>query len=131
MKSSENVLSMSFEKIFRFDKKIRYCGVIDEKGGLVVGSMRNGLQSLEPESEDKKLFGQIAVAVGMDRRSDKYFGKTRCIVILKEKVAFFIYTLSNLKNIVLVVESSMSVTKMRKLGELIDTTDWSFAGQLR
>ncbi len=127
----ENVLSMSFEKIFRFDKKIRYCGIIDEKGELVAGNMRKGLQSLEPESEDKKLFAQIALAVGMNRGWDRYFGKTMCIVILKEKVSFFIFTLSNLKSIVLVVDSSMSVAKTRKLGELIDTSDWSFAGQLQ
>ncbi len=54
------------EKIFRFDKKIRYCGIIDEKGDLIAGSMRKGLQSLEPESEDKKLFAQIALVVGME-----------------------------------------------------------------
>lgn len=108
---------------FRFDKRIRYCGLIDEKGTLISGSLRKGITSLEPESEAPRLLSQIAIAVAMDRNWNKFFGRTKALVIFKEKVSIFIYSLSNFKAIILAVEPDFPMRKMKKLGEVIGTSD--------
>lgn len=45
------------------------------------------------------------------------------MVIFKEKVGIFIYSLSNFKAIILAVEPDFPMRKMKKLGEVIDTSD--------
>jgi hypothetical protein len=112
------------EQILKFDKGIRYCCVVDQEGKILEGKGREDLVSLEPESEDKRLFAQISIAVGMDKSWDKYFGSTQCIVIAKEKINIFVYPLSDLRSIVIATEPDLAVSKLRQLGQLVDTTDF-------
>jgi hypothetical protein len=116
-----------FDSIFRFDKGIRYCGVIGHNGRLIDGRARENLVSLEPESQDQRLFLQIAVATGMDRSWDKYFGATKCIVIAKEKVNIFLFAISDHRTIMIATEPNLPVWKLRKLGQVVDTTDFGIS----
>ncbi len=113
----------AFNRIFKFDKRIRYCGAIDQKWNLIAGTLRKGIESLEPELEDSKLFLNIALLVSMDRSWDRYFGRTKVLVIVKEKVTIFIYSLSSLRAILLAVEPDFPITKLNKLGEILDTSN--------
>ncbi len=112
-----------FEKFFALDKRIRFSGLVDPKGILVGESgMRKDLQSLEPEGEDRRLYVQLALAASMDRTWDKYYGKTRALVILKEKVIIFVYSLPNLHTLVVAAEPDLPITKMRKLRDLVEAS---------
>jgi hypothetical protein len=113
-----------FKPIFEFDKGIRYCGVIGHNGRLIEGRARENLVSLEPESQDQRLFLQIALAIGMDRSWDKYFGATKCIVIAKEKINIFLFAISDQRSIIVATEPDLPVSKLRKLGQVVDTTDF-------
>ena len=118
-------------RVLSFHKKIRYCGLVDEKGAVVAGSMRKGLASLEPNSEDARLFVQISLAVGMDQGWNRYFGRTRIIAILKEKVAIFIFSLPDNRAVVVATEPDLPISKMKKLGELIDTSSFEVSGKFQ
>src|SRR2546428_14175904 len=118
-------------RVLSFHKKIRYCGLVDEKGAVVAGSMREGLASLEPNSEDARLFVQISLAVGMDQGWNRYFGRTRIIAILKEKVAIFIFPLPDNRAVVVATEPDLPISKMKNLGELIDTSSFEVSGKFR
>jgi hypothetical protein len=116
-----------FKRIFALDKKIRYCGVIDGKGVLISGTMRKNLKSLEPESEDTQLFLHIALAVSMDKSWDKYFGRTRSITIMKEKLSLYIYSLADSRAVIIATEPTLPMAKSAKLGEIVDTADFGIS----
>jgi hypothetical protein len=112
----------ALDRVLGFDRKIRYCGLVDEKGKVVAGRMREGTESLQPGAEDERLFIQISLAVSMDRSWDRFFGRTSAIAIMKEKVAIFIFALPDTRAVVVATEPDLAIAKMKKLGELVDTS---------
>ena len=112
-----------FEQIFAFDKRVRFCALIDEKGKIVRSNSREKLKSLNPETEDSRLFSQIGLAVMMDRGWDRYFGRTKAIVIAKEKVSILIYSLADLKSVVVAIEPDFPMSRIGEIGELIDVSE--------
>src|SRR5712692_5658106 len=112
-----------FDQIFAFDKRVRFCALIDEKGNVVSSKSRQNLTSLNPESEDKRLFSQIGLAVLMDRGWDRFFGKTKAIVIAKEKVSILIYSLADLRAVVVAIEPDFPMARISEIGEVIDVCE--------
>jgi hypothetical protein len=115
--------STGFDLIFAFDKRVRFCALIDEKGNVAKSKSRQNLTSLNPENEDKRLFSQIGLAVLMDRGWDRYFGKTKAIVISKEKVSILIYSLADLKAVVVAIEPDFPMSRIGEIGEIIDVCE--------
>ena len=56
------------------DAKIRFAGVINERGRLVAGGMKVGVEPLENEKDDEMLFMELALRVKMRREFDKQLG---------------------------------------------------------
>ncbi len=112
-----------FDQIFAFDKRVRFCALIDEKGNVVSSKSRQNLTSLNPETEDKRLFSQIGLAVLMDRGWDRFFGKTKAIVIAKEKVSILIYSLADLRAVVVAIEPDFPMARISEIGEVIDVCE--------
>src|SRR5712692_8759466 len=112
-----------FDQIFAFDKRVRFCALIDEKGNVVSSKSRQNLTSLNPETEDSRLFSQIGLAVMMDRGWDRFFGRTKAIVIAKEKVSILIYSLADLRAIVVAIEPDYPMARIGEIGELIDVCE--------
>ena len=65
-------------KVSRVDPKIRFSGLINNKGRLVAGGMVGSVKSLEDEKEDEMLFMELALRVKMRQEFDKDFGKVTC-----------------------------------------------------
>jgi hypothetical protein len=118
-KSSAN----DFSQIFGFDKRVRFCALIDEKGNMVSSKARPNLTSLNPEAEDKRLFAQIGLAVVMDRGWDRFFGKTKAIVISKEKVSILIYALADMRAVIVAIEPDFPMARISEIGEVIDVCE--------
>ncbi len=112
-----------FDQIFAFDERVRFCALIDEKGNVVRSRSRQNLTSLNPETEDKRLFSQIGLAVLMDRGWDRFFGKTKAIVIAKEKVSILVYSLADLRAVVVAMEPSFPMSRIGEIGEVIDVCE--------
>ena len=112
-----------FDQIFAFDERVRSCALIDEKGNVVSGKSRPNLTPLNPETEDRRLFSQIGLAVLMDRGWDRFFGKTKAIVISKEKVSILIYSLADLRAVVVAIEPDFPMARIGEIGELIDVCE--------
>ncbi len=63
------------KKIQELDSKIRFAGVINERGRLVAGGMREGISSLEQQRDSEMIFMELALRVKMRREFDKQLGK--------------------------------------------------------
>lgn len=62
------------ESILSIDPKIRFAGVINERGRLVAGGMRENVEPLETEKDDEMIFMELALRVKMRKEFDKQLG---------------------------------------------------------
>ena len=56
------------------DVKIRFAGVINERGRLVAGGMKENIEPLENEKDDEMIFMELALRVKMRKEFDKQLG---------------------------------------------------------
>ena len=63
------------KKIQELNSKIRFVGVINERGRLIAGGMKEGISSLEQQRDSEMIFMELALRVKMRREFDKQLGK--------------------------------------------------------
>ncbi len=73
------------ENIKNLDSKIRFAGVINERGRVVAGGMKEGVKPLESEKDDEMLFMELALRVKMRKEFDRQLGKVKFSMSLREK----------------------------------------------
>ncbi|MDH3191928.1 MAG: hypothetical protein OEM18_04505 [Nitrosopumilus sp.] len=56
------------------DPKIRFVGVVNERGRLVAGGMKESVTPLENEKDDEMIFMELALRVKMRKEFDKQLG---------------------------------------------------------
>ena len=101
------------------NKAIRFCGIVKE-GKMVVGGMRKGIKSLEPQSLDEKLMTQLSILIGADKGWDDYLGKTDYFLIRKSKINLVLFPIRNLRGVLVSTERSFSSGKMDSIRKVID-----------
>lgn len=74
------------KEVFELDEKIRSARIINEKGRLVAGGMRQGLASLEDSKKDEMLFMELSLRVKMRHEFDEEFGKVEFSLSYRGKV---------------------------------------------
>ncbi len=81
---------MNYEKICKnvmeLDPKIRFAGIINEKGRLFAGGMRDGLKSLEDSRDDEMLYMELVLRAKMRREFDKVLGPVQFAMSYREKI---------------------------------------------
>lgn len=73
------------ESIFTIDPKIRFVGVINERGRLVAGGMKENVEPLESEKDDEMIFMELALRVKMRKEFDKQLGPVNFAMASRER----------------------------------------------
>ncbi len=93
------MLEVRWDKIttemFKFDRRIRFAGILDSSGRIIAGGMKKGIPSLEPQSEDLRLIANITIQLSQDKSWDKYFGKVQFTYIKREKLNILTFYLGS------------------------------------
>ena len=71
--------------ILAADHKIRFVGVINERGRLVAGGMKDNLEPLESEKDDEMLYMELALRVKMRKEFDKQLGCVNFAMASRER----------------------------------------------
>jgi len=82
-------------QVFKYDRRVRYAGILDDTGRVVAGGMRKGILSLEPASEDLRLMANLTIQIGTDKTWDQYFGRIQYTFVKREKVNMLIFGVGN------------------------------------
>lgn len=82
-------------EIKELDPKIRFTGVINERGRLVAGGMKEGIEPLESEKEDEMLFMELALKAKMRKEFDKQLGLVNFAMALREKAIAMSFPVGN------------------------------------
>ncbi len=67
------------------DPKIRFAGVINNRGRLVAGGMKENVEPLENEKDDEMIFMELALRVKMRKEFDKQLGKVNFALASRER----------------------------------------------
>ena len=98
------------EKIIKIDSKVRFVAIIDLKGNIVEGIMKEGKTSLESQKEEEHFCKQVAERRKMRKGFDKTLGKVRYVHVEREKVTqLVVYTAKY--TVFVTVEPELSITK--------------------
>ena len=73
-------------EVFALDEKIRSARIINGRGKLVAGGMREGLKSLEDAKKDEMLFMELSLRVRMRHEFDEEFGTVEFSLSYRGKV---------------------------------------------
>ena len=73
------------DSILSVDPKIRFVGVINERGRLVAGGMRDNVEPLESEKDDEMIFMELALRVKMRKEFDKQLGSVNFALASRER----------------------------------------------
>ncbi len=95
----ENQNKDKFEKlcddVFKIDKKIRSVRVINNKGKLEAGGMREGLKALEDSKKDEMLFMELSLRVRMRHEFDEEFGPVEFSLSYRGKIVVYSFPMKD------------------------------------
>ena len=74
------------EQVFKIDEKIRSARVINNKGKLIAGGMRQGLKALGDAKKDEMLFMELSLRVRMRHEFDEEFGPVEFSLSYRGKI---------------------------------------------
>lgn len=74
------------ETIRKLDPKIRFVGLINDKGHLIAGGMAQGKKALEDTKKDEMLYMELALRVKMRQEFDEELGPVRFAMSYRDKV---------------------------------------------
>jgi len=107
MPENKTELEVLCDKVFKIDNMIRSVRVINTKGKLEVGGMREGLVALESFKKDEMLFMELALRVRMRHEFDEEFGPVEFSLSYRGKIIVFSFPLKG--DMVLMVTSERQV----------------------
>ena len=73
------------DSIISIDPKVRFAGVINERGRLVAGGMKENVEPLENEKDDEMIFMELALRVKMRKEFDKQLGSVNFAMASRER----------------------------------------------
>ena len=102
------------EKIVNLDSHMRFAAIIDLKGNIIDGIMKEGKTSLESQRQEEHFCKQVADRRKMRQEFDKSLGKVRYVHVEREKVTqFVIYT--KRKTLFVTIEPELSIARKMKI----------------
>ena len=82
------------DQIKKLDK-IRFAGVINERGKLIEGGLKDGVIPLSSERDDEMLFMELVLRVKMRQEFDKQLGKVKFAMALRDRVLEMSFPIDN------------------------------------
>ena len=108
-------LSVLCNGIFEVDEKIRFVGIIDQMGKLVVGNMKKGLPSLERDDGSIRLYLGYAINNMLRRDFDNVFGKVLYTFSERDKIKLLTVPMDNYLLLVSIDKLSDHVKLINKI----------------
>jgi hypothetical protein len=92
------------DQIRKLDPKIRFAGIINERGRLIEGGMKSGLTTFSSAKDDEMLFMELVLRVKMRQEFDTQLGKVKFAMALRDKVLEMSFPID--KHVLFVVSES-------------------------
>lgn len=92
---SQSVLDSMCDEILDFDPKIRFVGIISDKGKLLAENKRNGMETYVDPKDQEVLLMEIALGVRMRREHDIKLGPVDFTISHGSKIVSMTFPFGN------------------------------------
>ena len=99
------------KKVMDLDQKIRFVGMINEKGRLFAGGMKEGVKSLEDTRDDEMMYMQLVLRAKMRREFDKVLGPVEFALSHREKITMMSFPMKDYV-LLLSAEKGIDISKI-------------------
>ncbi|NND87422.1 MAG: hypothetical protein HKM23_08930 [Nitrosopumilus sp.] len=120
IKQKVDLLDM-VQQILKLDPKMRFAAIIDPKGNIREGIMKEGKTNLKSQKEEEHFCKQVAQRRSMRKEFDESLGKVRYVHVEREKVSqMVVYTKKNIVYFTMEPEIPINtklrlITKIKKI----------------
>jgi len=102
------------DKVKNLDVKIRFAGIINGRGILVAGGLKQGVEPLEHKKEDEMLFMELALRVKMRKEFDKQLGRVNFAMASRKRSLMMSVPIHEEDVLYLVAEPDINYKKIAK-----------------
>ena len=100
------------QNIIKLDPKMRSARLINSRGHLTAGGMKEGLLSLEAQKQDEMMFMELALRVRMRHEFDGEFGEVHFSMSYRDKVIVMSFPLNDDDVLLLSCEKDIDFGKL-------------------
>jgi hypothetical protein len=100
------------DKVFKIDDKIRSARIINNKGKLEAGGMREGLKALEDSKKDEMLFMELSLRVQMRHEFDEEFGPVEFSLSYRGKIIVISFPMKENRVLLVTTERQVDLGKV-------------------
>lgn len=119
METNRSIFGAKATKVLSFDRNIRSVVLLSSDGKVMVEFNRPGTVPLEPPSETETVYMKATIAVSMTTPMDRYHGRIKTAILVKEKITIIGYNL--MARIMLIsADPGFKLHRVEELGQLID-----------
>lgn len=83
------------QSILDLEKKIRFAGVINQRGRLVAGGMKENVKPLENQKDDEMIFMELALRIKMRKEFDKQLGPVNFAMASRQRALAMSFLLND------------------------------------
>jgi len=109
-------LKAIYDRIMKFDKRIRFAALVDSKGRILDGGMRESVQPIEPLEKTPHLIARL-VSVQKAGSLTEFLGKHEYSILVHEEILAIIFR-SKRKFVLITTDRKLPLTKVAGLRKL-------------
>jgi len=109
-------LKAIYDRIMKFDKRIRFAALVDSKGRILDGGMRESVQPIEPLEKTPHLIAKL-VSVQKAGSLAEFLGKHEYSILVHEEILAIIFR-SERKFVLITTSRKLPLTKVAGLRKL-------------
>lgn len=100
------------QKISNLTPEMRSARIINSRGHLIAGGMKNGTQALESQKQDEMMFLELALRVRMRHEFDNEFGEVHFSMSYRDKIIIMSFPLANDDVLLVSAEKTTDLNKI-------------------
>ena len=106
-----------YNRIMKFDKRIRFAALVDGNGRIIEGGMRERVEPIEPLEKTPHLIAKLVSVQKAEDLAD-FFGKPEYSVLVHEEIIAMIYR-SGKRFVLITADRKFPLNKVAKLSNLV------------
>ena len=106
-----------YDRIMKFDKRIRFAALVDGNGRILQGGMREGVEPIEPLEKTPHLIAKLVSVQKAEDLAD-FFGKPEYSILVHEEIIAMIFRAKR-RLVLITADRKFALSKVTRLRSLV------------
>jgi hypothetical protein len=117
--TESRILGMKADEIFSFERSINFVVLLTNDGKVIAEFARPGAKRPEPPADIKTMYMKLSIAIGMSSPMNKYHGRMRAAILMKERLNILCLNLDS-KIMLVMTGPEFNLAKVEDLWRRVD-----------